>query len=186
METLIPHIRQHFDAQTLKLGVFRSKGTQVESWFKGELLALFAILERIGIVSDIDREVTVPEGRVDMRLRCGGRTHWVELKHFLVGVQAGQNWRCVDYMGAHENLARDAEKLCWRDPADGWWVMVLMTSNPGKVDWEQGLAVFRSKFKAVRLVTAGSSDHELTRPDDFPGEYFLAVARVERNAVVSC
>ena len=85
MHLLMPHLQQHFDQMLLKLGVFAAQGVQVESWLKGELLATCAILEGIGVVEAFEREVKVPEGRIDMRIRLEGRWHWVELKQLARG-----------------------------------------------------------------------------------------------------
>ncbi len=180
MEALLPHLRQHFDGMVVKLDVFREKETQVEGWFKGELLAMFSILERIGVVSDVDREVMVDlgggkRGKIDLRLTHEGRRHWIELKHWLVGKQKGQMWSCRAYLGDGElGPRRDVEKLSTIPASEGAWTLFLATANPGPEDWARSIEHFNAKFGPLRL-------RAVTDPAEFPKEYFLELADVERG-----
>jgi hypothetical protein len=159
----------------LKLRVFAEQGVQVESWLKGELLALCAILMRMGIVEAFEREVRVDGGKIDLRIRLEGRWHWVELKHWLVGEQVGTFYSCCGYFGdADTGVKWDVEKLRRMPPTDGAWLLLLMTANPGQEDWAAGIAKFNERF-GMRIETANETV-------GFPEEYFLGLARVSRGS----
>lgn len=187
MHTFIPHIRQHFDGLTQKLDAFAEHGVQVESWFKGECLALAMILQRLGIIDGFDREVRLPSGgRVDLRINCAGHSHWIELKHWLIGRQKDSTYSCKGYFGDAELGCRaDVAKLRSVpafDPAYGSysnhvWLWLFMTRNPKRDDWEAGVNNFNDRFDVgdVPLRIA-----PITNPDDFPESWFLGLAEVIR------
>ena len=56
----------------------------------------------------------------------------------------------------------------------GAWLMFLATGNPGPEDWFGSVERFNKKFKGQRL-------RAVTDPADFPDEYFLGLAEVERS-----
>ena len=100
-----------------------------------------------------------------------------------MGEQAGTFYSCRGYSGdADLGVRRDVEKLRARAPEDGAWLLLLMTANPGDEDWAAGIAKFNERF--------GMRIEAVNRPERFPDEYFLGLARVPRDAegerVVAC
>jgi hypothetical protein len=187
MHTILLHIRQHFDGMTQKLDAFAEHAVQVESWFKGECLALAMILQKLDIITGFAREVRLPTGsRVDLRLDRPGASHWIELKHWLVGRQKDTTYSCKGYLGDLDLGCRaDVAKLksipaITAEPVattNQIWLWLFMTRNPGQPDWEAGIARFNERFNTgdTRLKI-----HPITSADHFPDSWFLGLAEVIR------
>jgi hypothetical protein len=176
MLDLLPELRAHFDPLESRLRVFSRYGFQAESWLKGEMVAFLDAALMRGRISHFDREVKIPSGkRVDLVVESDGRRHWVELKHWLIGEQRGQVWRSGFYFVDKSSfgLMRDLEKLGTIPGPDSFWMVVLATANPGKSEWEEGLAKFHTKFAPVRVTS--HSD-----PDQFPECYLLGLFELEK------
>ena len=163
---------------TQKLSAFAAQQVQVESWFKGECLALATNLQKIQVIDGFSREVRVEKGRIDFQITMRGRVHWIELKHWLVGIPGTMNPSCKAYFGDRDLGCRaDAEKLRERDPQDGAWLWLFMTRNPGVEDWLSGITRFNERFEHVPIRAAN-------KPWTEPQEYFLGVAEVLRPDVI--
>ena len=173
MDPLLPHIRQHFDAMTQKLGAFVEHQVQVEAWFKGECLALATVLRGFGVIDAVDREVKVPTGRIDLSITMAGRRHLIELKHWLVGRQKDHDYSCQFYFGDKSTGCwNDVSKLAVAPSSDSRWLWLFMTRNPGVDDWRDGIAKFNQKFAPFEIVPASD-------PREFPEAYFLGIAAVK-------
>ncbi len=172
MEELLPHVRQHFDGLIQKLDAFARQAVQVESWFKGECLALATNLQQIGVIDGFSREVKVAGGRIDFQITMRGRVHWIELKHWLVGKQGDTTYSCKGYFGDRDLGCRaDAAKLQSMPAADGAWLWLFMTRNPGEGDWQAGIAKFNERFPELPI-------RAINPQWEKPEEYFLGVAEV--------
>jgi hypothetical protein len=166
-------MKQHFDTLQDRLVCFREKEVQVEGWFKGEMLFLLTNLLRKGIVESFGREVG-PGGKVDLVIKMPGLRHWIELKHWLVGVQRGARLAPAFYFGDRTSVGvvQGVDKLSRVESEDGKWLLILMTGNPGNDLWQRGLARFHCKF-APRVLIPRS------QPEQFPDSYFLGLLQIE-------
>jgi hypothetical protein len=178
METLFPHVRHHFDSLLDRLLCFKQQEVQVEGWFKGELLFLLSRLKDEGLISGFGREAGGAQGRsrVDVSVVLDDVTHWIELKHWLVGVQRGALLDPPFYFGdpTAVGIVKDVDKLIDLVPQAPKWLLILLTGNPGPELWEKGLARFHRKFTPRRLMP-------LSDPQQFPVAYFLALLSVHEE-----
>jgi hypothetical protein len=174
MNELLPHIKQHFDGLQDRLLCFREQEVQVEGWFKGEILFLLTALRRRGMVQNFDRETGSNGAKVDLMLRIAETSHWIELKHWLVGVQRGARLDPPFYFGNRTSvgIVKDFDKLVSMEKAGPKWFLILLTGNPGNELWERGLAIFHRKFSPRSLIPR-------SQPDQFPISYFLGLLQVE-------
>lgn len=96
----------------------------MEGWLKGEMLLVLDGLVQGGHIAGLDREVKVGPGqrkRIDLRVDVQGMSHWLELKHWLVGRQRGTTYGPSFYFGdpTSVGIRPDAEKLMAHCPAAG-------------------------------------------------------------------
>jgi hypothetical protein len=173
MITLLPHLRHHFDHLQDRLQCFCRAGVQVEGWFKGEMLFLLDGMAASSEIDAFDREVVRQGKKMDLYLTIAGQPHWVELKHWLIGLQRGVRWSPSNYFGdpTSVGISLDVEKLKALDAGGGRWLLILMTANPGQQAWQSGLDKFHTKF-APRVLRSHSE------PADFPASYFLGLLEV--------
>jgi hypothetical protein len=171
---LLPLLRSHFDALQDRLACFCKYGCQLEGWFKGELLTVLDAALQAGTIVDVDREIATPAGKIDLRVTLPGEEPtWIELKHWLIGVQRGTRYGAGFYFGdpTSVGITKDVKKLTDGERAGLGYVLVLMTANPGNDEWRRGIEKFNRKFGPLRITSASS-------PSDFPAAYFLGVLRV--------
>ena len=174
MQDIMPAIKRHFDGLTDRLSCFRDLEIQTEGWLKGELLFALSRLQSEGLLQDLDREVRLDAKRIDVAFRRAGTQHYIELKHWLIGLQRGFSYNSNFYFSDSTSvgLVPDVDKLR-RTPDDGArWILILHTSNPGPEQWTAGIAKFNEKF-APRTLAACSA------PTEFPDTYFLGLLRVK-------
>jgi len=172
VNTILPRIKKHFDALQDRLLCFREQEVQVEGWFKGEMLFLLSGLKREGVIEGFGREAGNQQGRtkVDLTIALGGSTHWIELKHWLVGVERGARLDPPFYFGdpTSVGIVKDFDKLVAVASEAPKWFLILLTGNPGSELWEKGLARFHRKFTPRKLLS-------LSTPKEFPAAYFLGL-----------
>jgi len=172
VQDLVPALKRHFDGLRDRLITFRAQEVQVEGWFKGELLHLFSHLLDSGQIDRLGREVAPPgaSSKIDLVVSVRGVTHFIELKHWLVGVQRGARLDPPFYFGdpTSVGIVKDVDKLTTAGGSAEKWLLLLLTGNPGSELWTKGLDRFHRKF-APRVLAP------ITRPDEFPPEYFLAL-----------
>lgn len=180
LRSLIHRFRDVLAMRSEALKCFADQGVQVEGWLKGELLA-FLTQERLASrLVDFDREVLTGQGRrkadLTLNIQPGaepGRA-WIELKHFLIGIQKGIEYNAYGYFNDPTNgIKQDIDKLL-AIPSPHRYVLILMTANPGPADWQLGIARFNEKFE--RRLRA------LTNPQDFPDHFFLGLLVIDQLA----
>jgi len=178
MIELLPVLQRHFDKLQEHLVCFCETGVQVEGWFKGELLTLLSSLRGQELIRDFDREVEIPCGNVDLTVRTESDLHWIELKHWLIGKQKGITYGPNFYFGDRTSIGavKDVDKLVSIVSPGRLWLLILLTANPGKDPWLAAVDKFNSKF-SPRCLTSQS------RPEDFPGTYFLGLLEVCKGGV---
>jgi hypothetical protein len=160
-----------------QLQCFHRYESQVEGWFKGELLFFLDREKREGRLPKFIREKQFYYNDnqyilVDIVLyfdeRDNNRVCWVELKHW-IGYQNNQQWRPSWYFTnnakpAVENLL----KIC---EAGDKYMLVLFTPKPDSNEWNSGVEEFNTKFPPLAV-------RSLTNPDDYPEYFFLGLLYV--------
>lgn len=179
MIRLLPHIKSHFESLDSHLSCFHDLEVQVEGWFKGELLFLLARLKREGLLQDFKREIKIDHGRVDLSITIEDAPHWVELKHWLCGVQRGVRLNPIFYFGDRTSVGilPDVNKLLLLHRRGQKWILILATKNPGVHDWNKGLETFHRKFRNRHLWSQ-------SEPNDFSPTYFLGLLKIAKGSAV--
>ena len=91
------HLKDHAD----QLRCFRKYEFQAEGWLKAEWVALLDAMRRRGEIAGLDREVSaLGQRKIDLTITMKDGRHWIELKHWLIGSQKGQNWGPSAYIDA--------------------------------------------------------------------------------------
>jgi len=176
MNNLIPALAAHFDKLQDRMKCFHKYGVQVEGWFKGELLLALDSHVSSGVIQSFDREVRIGRSRkrVDLKVTIDECTHWIELKHWLIGEQRGNSYDPSFYFGDTEGVIKDVDKLRSIHNEDKCWLLLLLTKNPGVVAWEAGLSKFNAKFYPYALKSC-------TNPKQFDQSYFLGLLQVTQK-----
>jgi len=174
MESLVPHLRAHFDSLQDRMLCFTTQGVQIEGWFKGETLFLLEQLAKQRVVESFDREVPYLGKRIDLCVVSEQR-NWIELKHWLVGRQKGTLWGPSNYFrdASSVGIVGDVRKLHSCPVKDCRWLLILAAANPGVDLWEKGVEGFNDKFNPLRV-----KSH--TDPAQFPSSYFLGLLSVQQ------
>jgi hypothetical protein len=179
MKALISRLAEYLRMSEQQLRCFHKYESQVEGWFKGELLC-FLDRERLeGRLPNFARERQVYYNDtqyilVDTVLQFDEADNncvcWVELKHW-IGYQKNQNWSPSWYF---TNTARPAVERLLTIPEPGdKYMLVPFTPNPGSEEWDSGVDKFNGEFPALLV-------RSLTNPDDYPEFFFLGLLRVGR------
>lgn len=171
---IIPLLRAHFDQLEDRMRCFCKYGSQLEGWFKGELLFLLDSAIVSGEVVGCNREVRTAAGNVDLVVKTrDGRTNWIELKHWLIGRQGTYSYGASFYFGdpTSVGISRDVDKLRQLSAGGQRYMLILATANPGVEDWTRGVSKFNEKFAPLHV-------SPMTNPPDYPEWYFLGLLRV--------
>lgn len=175
---LVEGFAQTLLAREAQLKCFYRYETQVEGWFKGELLHYLDSQKQAGLVHDFRREANVPElgrAKVDFALTTAGSssegTCWIELKHWHIGHQSGQDWQPRWYFQSPDQ--NDVGKLLKISSGEKY-LMVLATKNAGRAKWNDGVSVFNERFAPLHV-------DSLTNPDDYPDFFFLGLLEAQRG-----
>lgn len=177
LNELLSPLTAHFNALTNRMVSFHKHGTQIEGWFKGELLTFLDSCVSSRKLAKLDREIKTPSGRIDIAIEdAGGTTSWIELKHWLIGKQKGFSYNPSSYFGdaSGVGITKDVDKLREAPKGINVYMLILMTANPGSEAWNDGIEKFNSKF-APRHVES------LTNPADFDSSYFLGLLEVRKS-----
>jgi hypothetical protein len=170
---LVDRFRSSLDLSLNRFRAFYNHGIMVEGWFKGELITILDSFQKDGIIDGFDREVRIEKKRVDLSVEILGCHHWIELKHWLNGYQAGTFYGTSFYFSdpTSVGIINDVKKLTNIVPIGFRWALILAVSNPGIIEWTNGINKFNEKFHPYHLISR-------TEPADYPEEYFLGLLEI--------
>lgn len=176
MMSLVSRFAEYLKISEQQLRCFHQYESQVEGWFKGELLCFLDREKHTGRLHDFSRErqVYIDERYilVDIRLKFdepdSKRVCWVELKHW-IGYQNNQNWSPYWYFTNTTSPAVE-RLLTMPEPGDKY-MLVPFTPNPGSKDWDAGFKEFNTRFSPLTV-------RSLTNPSDYPEYFFLGLLHV--------
>ena len=182
MKALISRLAEYLRRSEQQFRCFHQYESQVEGWFKGELLCFLDREKRTGRLHNFGREKKLYVGdernriQVDMMLQFDppGSVVWVELKHW-IGRQNNQQFTPSQYFTIprkrSDSCAYCVEKLL-TIPGDGdKFMLVPFTPNPGSKEWRAGVEEFNTRFSPLSV-------RSLTNPDDYPDFFFLGMLPV--------
>jgi hypothetical protein len=185
MIVLVSRFKKYLEERSeQQLRCFHKYESQVEGWFKGELLFFLDREKRKGRLHDFQPEMKLDLGgkrkrKIDIWIQfdnSGSRISWVELKHWIRN-QNGTDWygNYWYFKTNHSSCVKpDVEKLL-KIPGDGdKFMLVLCTDNPRSNDWNSGVQEFNKRFSQNLQCFLNS----LTNPDDYPEYFFLGLLHV--------
>lgn len=166
-DTLRQHLREHVSM----LECFGRYEFQAEGWLKAEWIAILDQMRTKGHIHDVNREVSVNGGRqkIDLRVDLDDGHHWIEIKHWAIGLQKGALWRPVDSIS---ELEHECEKFTAVHAGNRAWVAALCTKHPGATDWSTAIHQFNRDNEPWRLLV-------LDDPKNYPNSYYLGVMQVQ-------
>ena len=173
MMSLVSLFAEYLRRSEQQLRCFHQYESQVEGWFKGELICFLDREKLEGRLLNFEREKSDDDEsgkRTDIVLRFDKSSpiSWVELKHW-IRYQNNQNWSPSWYF---MNRARpDVEKLLTRPEDDDKFMLVAFTPNPRSEEWNAGVEAFNAEFSPLSV-------RSLTNPDDYPKYFFLGLLHV--------
>jgi hypothetical protein len=192
MKALVSRLAKYLKKSEQQLCCFHKCESQVEGWFKGELLCFLDQEKLAGRLSSFEREkklyVHVGDKRKRMQIDFvlhfdetnRSRISWVELKHW-IKTQNNTNYYCNGWYfttpstNCNSCVQRGVEQLMKINGGDGAkFILVLCTDNPGSKDWNSGVEKFKHKFPQLAV----HSVHSLTNPDNYPEYFFLGLLHV--------
>ena len=186
MKALVSRFAKYLGKSEQQLRCFHKYRSQVEGWFKGELICFLDQEKRAGRLPNFERERLVRVGdrrirqnKIDIALQfdnLGSGISWVELKHWL-SYETRTYYGCDWYFNTarHSSCVKpDAEKLL-RIPEDGdKFMLVLCTDNPNSKGWYSGIEIFNTRFSPLSV-------RSLTNPSDYPDFFFLGLLHVSEG-----
>ncbi len=97
---------------------------------------------------------------------------WVEIKHWLIGLQRGTQYRADSYFKDSTSVGTklDVEKLL-KLKVGKKYLLILTTANPGCSEWSNGINIFNKKFSPLRI-------RGINNPKDFNDYYYLGLLKV--------
>lgn len=155
---------------------FHRGESQIEGWFKGEMIVLLDEMKRAGKVAGFEhaREHTVEGGRkkYDFVIAAEGETHAVEIKSWLIGKQKGDTYNAYWYFtDTGTPLEADAAKLkLWKKGRKV--IIAYCYRRPEVDDWRLGVKAFQRAFPSHGLVALNEP------PDGYPEDFFIGVLEV--------
>ena len=185
MKTLVSRLAEYLRRSEQQLRCFHTYESQVEGWFKGELICFLGREKLEGRLPNFEREKKLYVGdernriQVDMILQFDppGSVVWVELKHW-IKTQNNTNYYRNDWYfttpstNCSSCVQHGVEKLMKIDGEDGAkFMLVLCTDNPSSNVWNSGVKKFNTRFSPLSV-------HSLTNPDDYPDYFFLGLLHV--------
>jgi hypothetical protein len=180
MILLVSRLAEYLRMSKQQLQCFNTYGSQVEGWFKGELICFLDREKLEGRLHDFGRERNDHGGdngkKVDIMLEFDNmRPLWVELKHF-AGHQDNKDYPPSWYFNPnnHNYIKSDVDKLLKIEDDSDKFILVLYTPNPGSQEWNAGVTRFNANFPQPSVCS-------LTNPDDYPEYFFLGLLRVSRG-----
>jgi len=173
MKTLVSRLTEYLKRSEQQLKSFHTYESQVEGWFKGELLCFLNQEKLEGRLPNFGRERQVYKVDekyilIDMALQFESGNKWVELKHW-IGYQ--NNTRFTPSWYFKYTTKSEVEKLLTIPGNDDKFMLVLFTPNPDPEDWRAGVEEFNTNFSPLCV-------RSLTNPSDCPSYFFLGLLRV--------
>ena len=186
LKALVSRFAEYLRRSEQKLRCFHKYESQVEGWFKGELIYFLDQEKLEGRLPNFEREkklyIHVGDKRKRMQIDFvlhfaetdRSRDSWVELKHW-IGTQNNTNFSPSQYFRVpskrSDSCAQCVERLL-AIPEDGdKFMLVPFTPKPGSKDWNAGVRDFNTMFAPLAV-------RSLTNPDDYPDYFFLGLLRV--------
>ena len=149
MEQLIRNIQNHLQGKQEQLLTLERDEFQCEGWFKAELLTFLHCNGGENNIQSYEREVkhdSLGRKRIDLKISVGQDTHWIELKHWLLGRQRQNNWTAKGYFGdQHNGIYNDVSKLSLL-PDHNRWLLIFISRKPTIDEWNAGIKRFNEKF----------------------------------------
>ena len=181
IKKIVLELKKHFDDKNEIFTCFCTQGVQIEGWLKGELLYFLSQLKETGKINDFDREVKSPVSnqKIDFKLELKTNNNieiiWLELKHWLIGYQKGYKYNANFYFAdpTSVGIKPDIEKLSNLNLGNKY-MLILMTSNPGEIEWFNGIKKFNNKFSNLEI-------EGLTEPNEFKDFYFLGLLKISNK-----
>ncbi len=177
MKDLVSKLAEYLRRSEQQLRCFHKYESQVEGWFKGELLCFLDRENRTGRLHNFEREKSGDDEsreRTDIVLQFDKLSpiSWVELKH-CIGYYNNRRYDSSSYFSVDNDscIRRDVEKLLTRPKDDDKFMLVPFTPNPGPEDWRAGVSLFNTNFPPLSV-------RSLTNPDDYPKYFFLGLLHV--------
>ena len=111
------------------------------------------------IKNSYDREIRFGRCRIDLVISFSERTEYIKDKPWLIGKQKGYHYNPSFYFDdpTSVGVTKEVDKLLELYKPGGKWLLLLLTLNPCKREWEKGLDKFNQKFFLV------SSFHTLSQ-----------------------
>ena len=185
MKTLVSRLAEYLRRSEQQLKSFHTYESQVEGWFKGELLCFLDREKRTGRLHKFEREKSGDDEsgkRTDIVLQFdkpdSSRVSWVELKH-CIGYYNNRRYDSRSYFRVdnYSCIKRDVEKLLTRPKDDDKFMLVPFTPNPGPKDWRAGVDLFNTNFSPLSV-------RSLTNPSDYPDFFFLGLLHVQKEKML--
>jgi hypothetical protein len=183
MILLVSRFKKYLEERSeQQLRCFHNYESQVEGWFKGELLCFLDREKRERRLLNFERErsIYVDERRmqVDIVLHFdetdSSRDSWVELKHW-IKTQNNTNWYHNYWYFTTANhsscVKPDVEKMLKISGDGAKFMLVLCTPKPDYNEWNSGVDEFNAKFPSLSVCS-------LTNPNDYPDYFFLGLLHV--------
>jgi hypothetical protein len=178
MRALVSRFAEYLEKRSeQQLRCFYKYETQVEGWFKGELIYFLDREKREGRLHDIGREKQLPDDEsrktdVVIQFDESRLISWVELKHWIGRYNRRQNNRDWSPSLYFSNYTRyDVEKLSTMSNAGDKFMLVLFTPKPDSNEWNSGVEEFNTQFHPLSVCS-------LTNPSDYPEYFFLGLLHV--------
>lgn len=155
---------------------FRRAESQIEGWFKGEMIVLLDAMKREGRVAKFEyaREHVVAGSRrkYDFVIAGDGVSHAVEIKAWLIGKQEGTTYNAYWYFtDTGSPLEADAAKLKpWSEGRK--FIIAYCYCRPEVDDWRLGVKAFRSAKPDYSLQALNEP------PDGCPEDFFIGVLEI--------
>lgn len=177
MKALVSRFAEYLRRSERQLQCFHQYESQVEGWFKGELICFLDREKLEGRLHNFEPEKSGDDEsrkRTDIVLQFDKSSpiSWVELKH-CIGYYKNRRCDSSSYFRVdnYSCIKRDVEKLLTRPEDDDKFMLVPFTPNPGSEDWSSGVDAFNNKFSSLSV-------HSLTNPGDYPDYFFLGLLHV--------
>lgn len=175
MRKLVSRFAEYLRKSERQLQCFHQYKSQVEGWFKGELICFLDQEKLEGRLHDFGRERTDHGGcngmRVDIMLQFDNRPlSWVELKHWTgfpfpyFRLAQDRTDSCVYCVDRLQTIPVNVDKF----------MLISVTPNPGAEFWNSEVEKFNTKFSPLSV-------RSLTNPDDYPDYFFLGLLHVPED-----
>jgi len=178
MKALVSMLAEYLRRSEQQLRCFHTYESQVEGWFKGELLCFLDREKREGRLHDFGLERQDHGGcngmRVDIILKFDNTyPSWVELKHLTKAhFKPSQYFTLSEGQGERsDSCAYCVRRLRTIPEYNDKFMLVLFTPNPGLKRWNDGVNGFNNNG-------ANGYIDSLTNPDDYPDFFFLGLLHV--------